>query len=251
MNIYMCKYNPLRGASYIKLPKIISDKKAIINIKNKDNKCFLWSALVLAALHPQHKHAYRVSKYKEWENEFNEKSLTDHEEYCKTNKCAKSILPNISDRIPQFEKYNHYYKVPFVIYADFESMLPKIDKCQPCDTTSYTKKYQKHLPVSLCFNVNDLPPILVKRNRIFNETIDYCQSKIKGGSIVENKNEKERLDLENIEKEIEYFKKQLDEKQKEKPMFIEDHEDNMEKIRDHDHLTGKYRGAAHSICNLN
>ncbi|VVC46466.1 Hypothetical protein CINCED_3A003044, partial [Cinara cedri] len=70
MNINMCKYDPLRGASYIKLPKIISDKKAIINIKNKDNKCFLWS--ILAALHPQDKNSERISKYKEWENEFDE-----------------------------------------------------------------------------------------------------------------------------------------------------------------------------------
>ncbi|VVC27531.1 Ribonuclease H-like domain, partial [Cinara cedri] len=151
MNINMCKYNPLRGASYIKLPKIISVKKTIKNIKNKDNKCFLWS--IIAALHPQDKNSERISKNKEWENEFDEKSLTDHEEYCKTNKCAKAILPNISDRILQFEKYNHSYKVPFVIYADFESMLPKIDTCQPCDIASYTKKYQKHLPVSFCFNV--------------------------------------------------------------------------------------------------
>ncbi|VVC46467.1 Hypothetical protein CINCED_3A007881 [Cinara cedri] len=67
MNINMCKYNPLRGASYIKLPKIISVKKAITNIKNKDNKCFLWS--ILAALHPQDKNSETISKYKEWENE--------------------------------------------------------------------------------------------------------------------------------------------------------------------------------------
>jgi hypothetical protein len=35
------KYNPLRGNSYIPLPKILANKKAIINIKNNDNKCFL------------------------------------------------------------------------------------------------------------------------------------------------------------------------------------------------------------------
>ena len=30
-----------------------------------------------------------------------------------------------------------------------------------------------------------------------------------------------------------------------------DTEGALQKVRDHDHLTGKYRGAAHNICNLN
>ena len=34
------KYNPTRAGSYIELPKWISSKKACINIKNEDNKCF-------------------------------------------------------------------------------------------------------------------------------------------------------------------------------------------------------------------
>ncbi|RWS07457.1 hypothetical protein B4U80_00971, partial [Leptotrombidium deliense] len=44
------KYQPLKGGSYIKLPKWIIDKKAIINIRNSVEKCFIWS--ILAALHP-------------------------------------------------------------------------------------------------------------------------------------------------------------------------------------------------------
>ena len=43
-------YKPLRGETYIPLPKELADKKAIINMKNKDNKCFLWC--VLRALNP-------------------------------------------------------------------------------------------------------------------------------------------------------------------------------------------------------
>ena len=44
------RYNPLRGETWVPLPKELADKKAIINMKNEDNKCFLWC--VLRALIP-------------------------------------------------------------------------------------------------------------------------------------------------------------------------------------------------------
>ena len=37
------RYNPTRGGSYIELPAWIAKKKACINIKDKDNKCFKYS----------------------------------------------------------------------------------------------------------------------------------------------------------------------------------------------------------------
>ena len=37
------KYNPTRAGKYINLPKWISLKKACINIKNKDEKCFKYA----------------------------------------------------------------------------------------------------------------------------------------------------------------------------------------------------------------
>lgn len=40
LNVIICKYNPMRCASYIKLPTSIANKKACINVKNTDEECF-------------------------------------------------------------------------------------------------------------------------------------------------------------------------------------------------------------------
>ena len=41
--INISTYRPLSGSSYVKLPvELRSPEKALINIKNKDQKCFLW-----------------------------------------------------------------------------------------------------------------------------------------------------------------------------------------------------------------
>ena len=41
LELHTVRYNPLRGETYIPLPKELVNKKAIINMQNKDNKCFL------------------------------------------------------------------------------------------------------------------------------------------------------------------------------------------------------------------
>ena len=50
LDLSVAQYKPLKGSSYLPLPKTLKNEKAIINIENKNNKCFMWS--VLAALHP-------------------------------------------------------------------------------------------------------------------------------------------------------------------------------------------------------
>ena len=39
--IHTVEYNPSNGSSYIKLPDWIKNKRAIVNIKNSDDKCFI------------------------------------------------------------------------------------------------------------------------------------------------------------------------------------------------------------------
>ena len=69
--VNIAKYTPLKGSSYIKIPKYLQTKKAIVNVKNQDNECLKWA--LLSALHPvEHgRNPDRVSKYKPYENELN------------------------------------------------------------------------------------------------------------------------------------------------------------------------------------
>ena len=60
LELHTLSYNPLRGETWIPLPKELANKKAIINMKNKDNKCFLWC--VLRALNPKELNTQRIDK---------------------------------------------------------------------------------------------------------------------------------------------------------------------------------------------
>ncbi|XP_041351368.1 uncharacterized protein LOC121370296 [Gigantopelta aegis] len=67
LTIHMARYRPLRGSSYTPLPIKLRAKHAIVNVQNRDQKCFMWS--VLAALYPVKQHAERVAKYAQYVNQ--------------------------------------------------------------------------------------------------------------------------------------------------------------------------------------
>ena len=45
--LHTVRYNPLRGETWVPLPKELANKKAIINPKNEDNKCFFFCGAFL------------------------------------------------------------------------------------------------------------------------------------------------------------------------------------------------------------
>jgi hypothetical protein len=75
MIIKVTKYQIVRGAGFSELPKFITSKKTVINIKNEDDMCFKYA--VTRALHPVEKKANAVSKLlkKQTEN-YNWEGLT-------------------------------------------------------------------------------------------------------------------------------------------------------------------------------
>ena len=51
-------------------------------------------------------------------------------------------------------------RVPFIVYADFESFIKPIDTCQRNPENSYTKQYQKHTSSSFCYYIKSYDDIV-------------------------------------------------------------------------------------------
>ena len=58
--LHTTKWEPIYGSSYIPLDPYLANKKAIINMKNEDDKCFMWC--VLRALYPKNDNPERIDK---------------------------------------------------------------------------------------------------------------------------------------------------------------------------------------------
>ena len=73
LEIHTVSYKPTNGSSYIPLPDFIMRKESIVNLENKDDKCFQWC--ILRYLHPLQKHATRINDLKKYEDELNFKEM--------------------------------------------------------------------------------------------------------------------------------------------------------------------------------
>ena len=352
--LHTTRWDPVNAGSYIELPQELKNRKAIINMKNQDDKCFLWS--VLRALNPKDNHPERidndlknkvdtlnmegiqypvslrgidrfehlnpeisitvlgynedekvyplkVSKYtgcnhnivllliKDGENShyclvknisallssqinnhkgtqyfclncFNSfkslDSLDKHKEYCYNNECVKILMPP-QNTFLRFKNSRYSEKAPFAIYADFESLIKPLDNCDPNPNHSYTKKYQKHEPISFCYYIKCFNDTLCKE--IFNDDTKRKQLK----SYIKTKPEDpDVIDvfIKWLEDDVKFLanikpKKMIFTKEDKKQFNItsdcwicgEELKHN-DKVRDHCHYTGCYRGAAHNSCNL-
>lgn len=75
-NFLFIKCNPLKGSSYLPLPETIP-KNSCINVKNDDDKCFLWSVLSKLKYDVVNKkHRNNVNYYKKFESEINMKGIS-------------------------------------------------------------------------------------------------------------------------------------------------------------------------------
>ena len=70
LDLNVAKFQVLRGScGGKKLPKYLLKKKAIVNVKSSDSRCFMWS--VLASIYPMEQHSDRHSRYVPFIKNFN------------------------------------------------------------------------------------------------------------------------------------------------------------------------------------
>ena len=175
-------------------------------------------------------------------------ALNKHKEYCYNNECVKIIMPPPNTYL-RFKNFLHSEKAPFAIYADFESLIKPMDNCDPNPNNSYTKKYQKHEPVSFSYYIKS-----------FNESV--YESRLRG-YIKEKPEDPDAMDIfikwleedvkaiANIEvKQMIFMEKDQKEFNKATDCWICGEALENDRVRDHCHFTGRYRGAAHNKCNL-
>ena len=242
INIY--RLNLTRGASYIKLPDWLSKKKAIINPKNLDNKCFKWAVIAGLRWEEIGANPERISKLRRYENEFDwneiaypvsiknisksetrnrigdnllaisgrtiyicrkggdyeqkvnlmilekdqkkhyvavksisrllssmnnkhktaqyfcmnclngfktQESRDNHYNYCASNEPVRIEMPD-KNPIVRYSNGQHQFKVPFIMYADFESILEPIQGAKNNPNISSTRGINSHKPSGWCLH---------------------------------------------------------------------------------------------------
>ena len=84
-----------------------------------------------------------------------------------------------------FKDYHKQLKVPFAIYADFESLTAKIDSAQPNPERSSTEKYQRHQPCEFSYIVvsqvdnYSKPPVVYRREDAVDKFLECLQEEQK------------------------------------------------------------------------
>ena len=174
------------------------------------------------------------------------KSRDEHLIYCRNNEAVRIEMTNRKP-IVHYSDGQYQFKVPFMMYADFESILEPIQGASNDPNMSPTRGVNIHMPSGWCVYSK------FSYGNVTNPLTQYrgsdCVKKFCGHIISEAK----RLYNSFPEKPMAPLtKSQLKEYKRATKCHIcfKPFSEKKRKVRDHCHYSGLYRGAAHSSCNL-
>lgn len=166
--------------------------------------------------------------------------LDDHKIYCQEINTCQVEFPK--DKFIKFKNFVNKERTPYVIYADLETMLKP---CHDTNVTSHTVKYQNHVAYSAGFYLKCS----------FNNSLSFYRS-YRGTDCLSwfaDQMEEVAKDISLKLKTVEPMTEKIDLKDATANCHICEKRFGPDDIvvRDHCHLTSKFRGYAHQSCNLN
>ncbi|KAK4885958.1 hypothetical protein RN001_002229 [Aquatica leii] len=175
--------------------------------------------------------------------------LEKHKTYCIHSNTCCVRLPKPSEKYLSFKNYRYQEKVPFVIYADLECILEKCNDANSNLLNTKSKSYQKHIPFSIAYYLkcsydNTLSKFCTYRGI---DCIDWFVRELKN-----------IVDMSHEQLNIIVPMGKLNRQQHQSFLISkvchickQPFNDDQVRVRDHNHQTGMFRGAAHQSCNLN
>ena len=155
-------------------------------------------------------------------------------------------MPTKDNNTIKYNQGEKSIKLPFVFYADLECLLKKISTCQNNPNESSTTEINKHVPSGFSLFTHcsfDKSENKLDHYRGKDCMKKFCKDLRTRATKIINYKKKKMIPLTTEEK-IHYNEQEI--------CYIckKDFDKKNYKVRDHCHYTGKYRGAAHNICNL-
>ena len=165
-------------------------------------------------------------------------NLQKHEDICRKNQTQRLSFPEKpKDQVVGFRGFHKKHPMPFIIYADFECYTEKIEG----DPT----KYQHHVPNSFGYVVvshvshQTGAPVIYRGENVIEVFLEKLCEEEKRIRTILSKPKPLKMTAEDTKK----FKEATH-------CSICHKELGAKRVRDHDHVSGLFRGAAHSNCNL-
>ena len=180
--------------------------------------------------------------------------LEKHTELCKDNGFCKIKLPKVAENIKKHDFGSKSLRMNYIIYVDLERLLVKYDACSNNPNKSYTINEGQHIPsgysISILDNSTNSSKVLYYREKDCNQKL--CKELREIGEELFDAEEKPLIPLTSEQKRFHNNAKRCHICHTK--FYSKDHiggkSINYRKVRDHDHYTGLYRSAAHSICSL-
>ena len=192
-------------------------------------------------------HSYRTKK-----------KLDAHKKICENLDYCRVEMPTNDNNKIKYNQREKSIKSPFIVYADLECLLEKMSTCYNNPEESSTTKINKHTPSGYSIFIHcSFDKSKNKLNYYRGEDCmkKFCKDLREHGTKIINYEKKDVIPLTKEEEEnynnqkVCYIcKKELNTSDTTESSSFE-HKKHY-KVRDHCHYTGKYRGAAHNICNL-